>query len=420
MADDPLKARNDTVAATPSSSESSEKSAQEATWEKVSKSDTAANENALNNTSSRSDANNTSSSSPAAQSSSENWMFHRASQRPNIAYLRSRWSSHEMNQAGTLLTVDKVPQQIQLPNLSIDQNDYSLRHEMYHVSLISASLCLGATILDFWHSKASIHYHSLLSTVLALFWMASVVLLLLRPRRSEQSTWALQQHCALATTAIFATTRSLYSLDVFLTASAFSLLVMSRRLNCAHTKRIEMIFDDYRKDREKAQASVDAAIETYAHQRLSFLSTVSQEVQDAALMVITTLEQFTPSTILANTYELLSACSIAVPIASISAIHTTIKQVCYISSHMQLISRLLREGHVMTPEKVIQSQVRHEFDIGNLVQNVGDALAGMAAKLHVNLVIFHSDNGMHYTNVVGDEAAIRHGLLNVSSNTRLN
>jgi len=55
-----------------------------------------------------------------------------------------------------------------------------------------------------------------------------------------------------------------------------------------------------------------------------------------------------------------------------------------------------------------------EFDIGDLLQNMGDALAGVASKLDVNFVIYHCDNSLHHTLVIGDEGAIRHALLNVS------
>jgi osomolarity two-component system response regulator SSK1 len=166
------------------------------------------------------------------------------------------------------------------------------------------------------------------------------------------------------------------------------------------------------------QQAIDTALNAYGVRRTMYLSIVSQEIRDAALMVMATLEQFSPSSILCNTHELLSACSIAVPIASVSAINTTIKQACHISSHLNLLSRMLREAdthHVIPEEDRVKSFVNQEFDMGELIQNVGDALAGISAKLGVHFVIYHTDNGLYYTNVIGDEDATKHFLINVRS-----
>lgn len=173
--------------------------------------------------------------------------------------------------------------------------------------------------------------------------------------------------------------------------------------------------------------------------RLKMLDAVAQEMQGVAGMITTTLEHFSPSSILARTHELLSACTIAVPITSISAIHTAIKQVHHVSHNLDLVTRLLTSthhhhqhhqhhhhdpdtfttSHSETQEDtlLLQQQDNVQFDIGGLVQNVGDALAGMAAKLDVYLVIYHADNGLHYSNVTGNEGIIRHTLLDASTST---
>ncbi|KAI8333126.1 hypothetical protein BC941DRAFT_473777 [Chlamydoabsidia padenii] len=126
---------------------------------------------------------------------------------------------------------------------------------------------------------------------------------------------------------------------------------------------------------------------------------ITNEVHHAALMILTTLEQCSPSIILNQTQELLSACSIAVPTTSISAIQTTLKQLCHVNSLARPIE-LSCCG----------------FDIGDLCQSVGDALAGLAATLDVKLVLYHSESGLHHTQVIGDEAALRHALLDLLRN----
>lgn len=214
------------------------------------------------------------------------------------------------------------------------------------------------------------------------------------------------------------------------------LFVSSSLLCCfiyAFAKRL-FIANDLKHDRlrkriaeqhAKLQQVIDGHTIEFSNHRLAFLTTVSQEIQDVALMVITTLEQFSPASILSNAHELLSACSTAVPIASISAINTTIRQVCHVSSHLDLLSKLITQAWTKSSSNNnnnnsssnssnnnLPKLILAEFDIGELLQNLGDALAGLAAKLDVSLVIYHCDNSLHHTLVLGDEGAIRHALLN--------
>jgi osomolarity two-component system response regulator SSK1 len=153
-------------------------------------------------------------------------------------------------------------------------------------------------------------------------------------------------------------------------------------------------------------------LQDYDDKRSTFLTTLANEIEDATVMLTSTLHYFSPSRILEGSHELLTACSIPVPIASISAINTTTKQVRYISSNLSLLARLSLAQNIVE-DTIERSTVQKEFDIGELLQAVGDAMAGVAAKLDVKLVIYHSDNALHYTNVVGDEDVLRHTLMNV-------
>jgi osomolarity two-component system response regulator SSK1 len=197
---------------------------------------------------------------------------------------------------------------------------------------------------------------------------------------------------------------------------SFFIYAFAKRIVVANESKGERFKKRILQQHEILQQVVDKHTEEFSNHRLAFLTTVSQEIQDVALMVITTLEQFSPASILFSAHELLSACSIAVPIASISAINTTIRQVCHVSSHLQLLSKLTIQAWTKSNNNLIQlpDLILAEFDIGELLQSLGDALAGVAAKLDVHLVIYHCDNNLHHTLVIGDEGAIRHALLNVS------
>jgi hypothetical protein len=161
------------------------------------------------------------------------------------------------------------------------------------------------------------------------------------------------------------------------------------------------------------QDTIEASLKDYDDKRATFLSTLANEVEDATVMLTATLHYFSPTRILEGSHELLSACSIPVPIASISAINTTTKQVRYLSAQLPLLARLSLAQNDIGME-IERSTVEMEFDIGDMLQAVGDTMAGIAAKLDMKLVIYHSDNALHYTNVKGDEDVLRHTLINVS------
>ncbi|KAJ2958078.1 hypothetical protein NQZ79_g6316 [Umbelopsis isabellina] len=163
------------------------------------------------------------------------------------------------------------------------------------------------------------------------------------------------------------------------------------------------------------QSSIKSSLQAYDDNRSTFLTTLANEIEDATVMLTSTLQYFSPNRILEGSHELLTACSIPVPIASISAINTTTKQVRYISSNLPLLARLSLAQNIVE-DTIERSTVQKEFDIGELLQAVGDAMAGVAAKLDVKLVIYHSDNALHYTNVQGDEDVLRHTLMNLVRN----
>ncbi|KAG0170038.1 ssk1 response regulator receiver [Apophysomyces sp. BC1034] len=358
--------------------------------------------------------------------SSDEWVPRCHMQRPQLSYLRSVWASQDLR----IGRIEGMPFSIRLPPIQLhdpddDTDDEAVAREVHHVVTAAVWTCLscaaGGTALVFqspaiddkaWMQRS-------FQPLLIVWWSLMTVTWAKRPESAQlYLSWA--QHSALLMAAVtfmipylFDTQPATYWPLICLEIFSVCLFYISHRIERADGKQKQHIHQRGVNEHGLLQRLVDGAVEDYADRQVTFLSTVSREVQDAALMVITTLEQFSPATILANTHELLSACSIAVPIASISAIHTTIKQVCHVSSQLALLQKLTYET---SATMTTYSDIRQEFDVGELVQNVGDALAGMAAKIGVNIVIYHSDNGLHHTNVIGDEGAMRHGLLNLLRN----
>lgn len=367
--------------------------------------------------------------------------------RPRLNYLHSAWTTNDLyyHDSNFIQQTDLPAQpqenlyQFRLPPLQLqdcDQDEEDCDEvliELFRMITVANILCLLGSIL-----ATSLVLHTIPSLYLILQhpdWIPHAVLplyvlwwlfmmLVLKHRTTEHLCQYLNWTQLSAATMAFTNTMIpirhpsfQYSHLLLVSISLLSFFVF------AFTKRI-VIANEIKQDRfkkrmleqhVKLQQVVDTHTEEFTNHRLAFLNTVSQEIKDVALMVITTLEQFSPASILTNTHELLSACSIAVPIASISAINTTIRQICHVSSHLELLSKLTIQAWTRSNINLLQlpELILAEFDIGELLQNLGDALAGVAAKLDVDLVIYHCDNSLHHTIVVGDEGAIRHALLNV-------
>ncbi|CAO3586624.1 unnamed protein product [Absidia cylindrospora] len=382
-----------------------------------------------------------------------------------LAHLRrTTWSDQSSSSASPVdQCYEDTPTPIQLPSFhfSPHNNSSSLAarnqnntiayelHWMITWTLFACLLCpIGATVIVFTSPESNNHYtwmQQSLQPLLVVFWSLLVVFWKHHPEKIQSFLHWAQNACLITMLSFFtilglfdATPEYIYILVAVLSVS-LCLFYVARRLDLADERQRLWFQQRLRDQHSFAQRLINDQTYVYSQRRMTFLSTVTNEIQDAVLMILTTLEQFSPAIVLNNTQELLSACSIAVPITSISAIHTTVKQVYHISSHLQLMSCLVQESNNSDNNKTgindnscetdssststktqlvnnMQSQIRQPFDIGDLLQNSGDALAGMASKLDVNMVLYHFDNKLHHTRVIGDENAFRHALLNLLRN----
>ncbi|KZV75094.1 hypothetical protein PENSPDRAFT_681291 [Peniophora sp. CONT] len=141
---------------------------------------------------------------------------------------------------------------------------------------------------------------------------------------------------------------------------------------------------------------------------MSGLGEVSGEVADSVEMAIATLLAISPPQVLDPAKEQFSACSLPVPTPSVAALLTQLKNLNYIAQHIHALAQP-NDDHPQQASPVDG----HDFDIGETVQSVGDALAGLAAEAGVELVIFHADNGMKHVAVHADETAVAYTLQHV-------
>jgi osomolarity two-component system response regulator SSK1 len=146
---------------------------------------------------------------------------------------------------------------------------------------------------------------------------------------------------------------------------------------------------------------------------------LSLELADSVQMMVQTLLQISPSQIFDPAKEQFSACSLSVPTTCMSAVFTSMKNLNYISANMAAFCASSARGQDSSraePSVVSSSPpaILDDFDIGELLQSVGDTLSGAAAQAGVDLVLYHGDVGMKHVSVKGDECGLSYALLHVS------
>ena len=152
---------------------------------------------------------------------------------------------------------------------------------------------------------------------------------------------------------------------------------------------------------------------------VSRLHELSLELADSVQMVVQTLLQISPAQILDPAKEQYAACSLLVPTTCMSAMFTTMKHLNFVSGNMSDLfvnsepPPPARNGLLLSPASKTPITVS-DFDIGEMLQGVGDTLSGCAAQIGVNLVLFHGDVGLKHVAVRGEEFALSTTLTHVS------
>lgn len=152
------------------------------------------------------------------------------------------------------------------------------------------------------------------------------------------------------------------------------------------------------------------------------LQELSVELADSVEMVIQTLLQISPPHLLDPAKEQFSACSLSIPSPSISAMLTSMKNLNYMSANMSTFADDVGTLPSLSAERQTSSprpSVQNDFDIGELLQSVGDSLSGSAAQAGVELVLYHGDVGMKHVSVRGDECGISYALSHVGMKHKL-
>ncbi|KAJ7895978.1 hypothetical protein B0H14DRAFT_2679883 [Mycena olivaceomarginata] len=138
---------------------------------------------------------------------------------------------------------------------------------------------------------------------------------------------------------------------------------------------------------------------------------LSLELADMVQMAIQTLLQISPPQVLEPTREQFSACALSVPTPSMSAMFTAMRNLNYFSANMVSFWQ-------EPPDQVLgsgpSSLIAHtNFDLGELLQSVGDVMSGAAAEAGVDLVLYHGDLSLKYAWVSGSESGLTVALSHV-------
>ncbi|OBZ77036.1 hypothetical protein A0H81_03805 [Grifola frondosa] len=159
--------------------------------------------------------------------------------------------------------------------------------------------------------------------------------------------------------------------------------------------------------------SPSAAIELSPE--FSHFHELSLELADSVQTVIQTLLQLSPPQILDPAKEQFAACSLSIPTPSVSAMFTSMRNLNYMSANMPVLS--LDPAIQKLPDGLGEPKsgrvVQADFDVGEMLQSMGDALSGAAAQAGIDLVLFHADLTMKHDPVKGDESGISYTLSHV-------
>ena len=200
------------------------------------------------------------------------------------------------------------------------------------------------------------------------------------------------------------------------------------------------------------------------------LYTLSLELADSVQAAIQTLLQLTPPHLFDTAKEQFSACTVQMPATSLTSLLTAMKNLNYLSEHIAPLcaddSLLHSPSHTPGPplaevkarlDPVVEglppaandgarpfpspygasrasfkgtesttslvtmatepSSMLQDFDIGEMVQSVGDLLGGLTAQAGADLVLFHGDVGMKHFSVKADEGGVCYVLSHVSSSS---
>ncbi|CAE6451166.1 unnamed protein product [Rhizoctonia solani] len=139
-------------------------------------------------------------------------------------------------------------------------------------------------------------------------------------------------------------------------------------------------------------------------------SGLSLELADTAQLIIQTLLQISPPHVLDPAKEQFSGCTLQLPTTSVGGMLHAMKGLNWMS--IRLAGFVESEPNAGL-DSVLEESKEETFDIGEMLQSVGDLLGGIAAQAGIQLVIYHADVGLKHVGVKGDESGASYALSHI-------
>ncbi|KAL5637325.1 hypothetical protein ACGC1H_001087 [Rhizoctonia solani] len=139
-------------------------------------------------------------------------------------------------------------------------------------------------------------------------------------------------------------------------------------------------------------------------------SGLSLELADTAQLIIQTLLQLSPPHVLDPAKEQFSGCTLQIPTTSVGGMLHAMKGLNWMS--IRLAGFVESEPNA-TLESALEESREDTFDVGEMLQSVGDLLGGIAAQAGIDIVIYHADVGLKHIGVKGDEGGTTYALSHI-------
>ncbi|GJJ07744.1 hypothetical protein Clacol_001949 [Clathrus columnatus] len=133
------------------------------------------------------------------------------------------------------------------------------------------------------------------------------------------------------------------------------------------------------------------------------------ELADSVQQAVQTLLHLSPPHIFDPAKEQFSPCTVQIPTTSLSALLTSMKNLNYISANIQTLNL---PTVIDTDPSDLEDIVKDEFDIGEVLQSVGDSFSGLSSEAEVDVILHHGD-AIQHVGVKGDECGISYALTHV-------
>ncbi|KIJ23374.1 hypothetical protein M422DRAFT_276072 [Sphaerobolus stellatus SS14] len=149
-------------------------------------------------------------------------------------------------------------------------------------------------------------------------------------------------------------------------------------------------------------------------ERVQHFHDLAIELADSVQLAVQTLFQLSPPHMFDPAKEQFSGCSVQIPTPSLAALLTSMRNLNYIAANLRNLGTPSdgTNDHSFIDTR-LESLGADEFDIGELLQSIGDSFGGVASEAEVDLVLQHHGDAFKHMGIRGDECGIWYTLSHI-------